>query len=177
MSSSIPPLTGQSAAASAMKTSGGAQASPWPVFITAAVAVFLVSLDATVLFAAFGALLASFEGHSAAQASWVINAYTLVYAALLVPAGKLADSYGSKRMFVIGFVLFTLASLACGLATGLPSLITARAVQGLGAALLTPASLALVLGAFPTEKRAVAVSLWALWLGWPQPWGRAWALC
>ena len=134
--------------------------SPWPVFFTASVAVFLVSIDSTVLFAAFSALLASFPAHGAADASWVLNAYTVVYAALLVPAGSLADSHGRRRMFIAGVSLFLLASLACGLAPSLHWLVAARVVQAVGAAMLTPASLSLVLAAFPGEKRAVAVSLW-----------------
>jgi EmrB/QacA subfamily drug resistance transporter len=137
-----------------------APASPWPVFFTASVAVFLVSIDSTVLFAAFKSLLASFPGHGAADASWVLNAYTVVYAALLVPAGRLSDSYGRKRIFMLGVGLFTLASLACGLAPSLSWLVAARVLQAMGAAMLTPASLAIVLAAFPAEKRAVAVSLW-----------------
>lgn len=135
-------------------------ASPWPVFFTASVAVFLVSIDSTVLFAAFSSLLASFPGHSAADASWVLNAYTVVYAALLVPAGSLSDTHGRKRIFLLGVSLFLLASMACGLAPSLPWLVAARVLQAVGAALLTPASLALVLSAFPADKRAVAVSLW-----------------
>jgi EmrB/QacA subfamily drug resistance transporter len=135
-------------------------ASPWPVFFTASVAVFLVSIDSTVLFAAFSSLLASFPGHSAADASWVLNAYTVVYAALLVPAGSLADTHGRKRMFMLGVLVFSLASMACGLAPGLPWLVAARVLQAVGAAMLTPASLSLVLSAFPADKRAVAVSLW-----------------
>lgn len=134
--------------------------SPWPVFFTASVAVFLVSIDSTVLFAAFSSLLASFPGHSAADASWVLNAYTVVYAALLVPAGSLADTHGRKRVFMAGVTVFLLASMACGLAPSLQWLVAARVLQAVGAALLTPASLALVLGAFPADKRAVAVSLW-----------------
>ncbi|WP_234263764.1 MFS transporter [Hydrogenophaga sp. NFH-34] len=134
--------------------------SPWPVFFTASVAVFLVSLDATVLFAAFPALRQSFATAAATDLSWVINAYTVVYAALLVPAGRLADTHGRRRMFLLGLGLFLLASLACGLAPGVGALVAARAVQAAGAALLTPASLSIVLAAFPVEKRAVAVSLW-----------------
>ena len=134
--------------------------SPWPVFFTACIAVFLVSVDATVLFAAFAALRHSFEGSSAAELSWVLNAYTVVYAALLVPAGRLADTHGRRRMFVVGTGLFMLASLACGLATDVTALVAARAVQAVGAAVLTPASLSIVLGAFPASRRAVAVSLW-----------------
>lgn len=135
-------------------------ASPWPVFFTACVAVFLVSVDATVLFAAFAALRQSFAGTSAADLSWVINAYTVVYAALLVPAGRLADTLGRRRMFVVGTGLFMLASLACGLASDVSTLVLARAAQAVGAAVLTPASLSIVLGAFPASRRAVAVSLW-----------------
>jgi EmrB/QacA subfamily drug resistance transporter len=137
-----------------------APASPWPVFFTASVAVFLVSIDSTVLFAAFSSLLASFPGRSAADASWVLNAYTVVYAALLVPAGSLSDTHGRKRMFMAGVFVFLLASMACGLVPSLPWLVAARVLQAVGAAMLTPASLALVLSAFPAEKRAVAVSLW-----------------
>jgi len=130
------------------------------VFFTACVAVFLVSVDATVLFAAFGALRQSFAGTSAADLSWVLNAYTVVYAALLVPAGRLADTHGRRRMFIVGTGLFMLASLACGLSTDVTTLVAARAVQAMGAAVLTPASLSIVLEAFPASRRAVAVSLW-----------------
>ncbi len=135
-------------------------ASPWPVFFTACVAVFLVSVDSTVLFAAFSQLRGSFAGATAADVSWVINAYTVVYAALLVPAGRLADTHGRKRVFMLGVSLFLIASMACGLAPNLASLIAARVLQAVGAAMLTPASLAIVLGVFPIEKRAVVVSLW-----------------
>ncbi|WP_058087718.1 MFS transporter [Aquabacterium parvum] len=135
-------------------------ASPWPVFFTACIAVFLVSVDATVLFAAFAALRLSFAGTSAADLSWVLNAYTVLYAALLVPAGRLADTHGRRRMFIAGTGLFMLASLACGLASDVTMLVAARSVQAVGAAVLTPASLSIVLGAFPASRRAVAVSLW-----------------
>lgn len=135
-------------------------ASPWPIFFTACAAVFLVSVDATVLFAAFSQLVSSFEGSSAADVSWVLNAYTVVYAAMLVPAGRLSDTHGRKRVFMVGVSVFMLASLACGLAPSVAWLVAARVLQALGAAMLTPASLAIVLAAFPMEKRAVAVSLW-----------------
>jgi len=134
--------------------------SPWSVFRLTAIAVFLVSLDATVVLAAFPALRAAFPAASPAELSWVINAYTIVYAALLVPAGRLADIHGRKRLFLIGLSGFGLGSLLCALAPGPMSLIAARALQAAGASLLTPASLALILEAFPASKRAVAVSLW-----------------
>lgn len=135
-------------------------ASPWPVFWIASVAVFLVSLDTTMLYAAFGALRAGFPGATAADMSWVLNAYTVLYAAMLIPAGGLADTHGRKKVFMLGVTLFIAASAACGLAGSVGWLIAARAAQAIGAALLTPASLALVLGAFPQSKRTVVVSLW-----------------
>lgn len=134
--------------------------SPWPVFFVASIAVFLVSIDSTVLFAAFGALRNGFPHSTSADLSWVLNAYTVVYAALLVPAGRLVDSLGRKRVFQIGLLLFLAASAACGAAPTMGFLVAARVLQAVGAALLTPASLALVLGAFPADKRAVVVSLW-----------------
>jgi EmrB/QacA subfamily drug resistance transporter len=133
---------------------------PWTVFGVACIAVFLVSIDSTVLYAAFSALRGAFPQAHAADLSWVLNAYTVVFAALLVPAGRLADLHGRKRIFTIGVAIFLLGSLACGLSAGVAWLIAARVVQGIGAALLMPASLAIVLAAFPAAKRAVVVSLW-----------------
>ena len=138
-----------------------APASPWPVFRVACLAVFLVSLDSTVVVAAFPALRSAFSGVSPADLSWVLNAYTVLYAALLVPAGRLADLLGRKRLFLQGVALFTLASALCGMSSSPTALIALRALQAAGAALLTPASLALLLSAFPPAKRAVAVGLWS----------------
>ena len=136
------------------------QASPWPVFWVASTASFLVSLDATMLYAAFGALREGFPNASAADLSWVLNAYTVVYAAMLIPAGGLADAYGRKRVFLFGMTLFIAASAACGLAGSVAWLVAARVLQAAGAALLTPASLSIVLAAFPQQQRALTVSLW-----------------
>jgi EmrB/QacA subfamily drug resistance transporter len=134
--------------------------SPWRTFTIASIAIFLVSIDATVLYAAFPALRHAFPEVAVGDLSWVLNAYTVVYAALLAPAGRLADQYGRKRLFLIGVGTFLLASLGCGLATHIGLLIGARILQAIGVALLLPASLSIVLAAFPTEKRAVVVSLW-----------------
>lgn len=136
------------------------KASPWPIFWVASVAAFLVSLDSTMLYAAFGALRAGFPAATAADMSWVLNAYTVVFAAMLIPAGGLADAHGRKRVFMFGVTLFIAASAACGLAGSVGWLIAARVLQAVGAALLTPASLSIVLAAFPQSKRAVTVSLW-----------------
>jgi EmrB/QacA subfamily drug resistance transporter len=136
------------------------QASPWPTFWIASIAVLLVSIDTTVLYAAFGALREGFPEGSAADLSWVLNAYTVTYAAMLIPAGGLADVHGRKRMFLLGAAIFLIGSAACGAASSISLLIAARVVQAVGAALLTPASLSLILDAFPQNKRTVAVSLW-----------------
>lgn len=135
-------------------------ASPWPVFWVASIATFLVALDTTMLFAAFDPLRHAFPAASAADLSWVLNAYTVLYATMLIPAGGLADTHGRKRVFLIGVALFLAASAACGVAGSVGWLIAARALQAVGAAMLTPASLSIVLAAFPQSKRAVVVSLW-----------------
>lgn len=155
----LPAAAGASPAETRAETPATA-ASPWPAFWIASSAVFLVSLDSTMLFAAFDALRHSFAGSSAATLSWVLNGYTVVYAAMLIPAGGLADAHGRKRVFRRGLALFIAASAACGLAPTVGWLIAARVLQALGAALLTPASMSIVLAAFPAERRAVIVSLW-----------------
>jgi EmrB/QacA subfamily drug resistance transporter len=133
----------------------------WRTFRLTSVAAFLVALDATALVAAYAALRAEFGSVSPAWLSWTLNAYTIVYAALLVPAGRLADLRGRKRVFLWGLTLFTLASVLCALAPGVGALVAARTLQAVGAALLTPASLGLVLSAFPPDRRAAAVGLFS----------------
>ncbi len=146
----------------AAERASGASApgSPWPVFWVASTATFLVSLDTTMLFAAFDPLRHAFADATAAELSWVLSAYTVVYATMLIPAGGLADAHGRKRVFLFGVALFLAASAACGLAGSVGGLIAARVLQAIGAALLTPASLSIVLAAFPQNKRSMVVSLW-----------------
>ena len=112
---------------------GATPSSPWPVFWVACIATFLVSLDTTMLFAAFDPLRHAFSDASAADLSWVLNAYTVVYATMLIPAGGLADTHGRKRVFLIGVALFLAASAACGLAGSVGWLIAARVLQAVGA--------------------------------------------
>ena len=126
----------------------------------ASLAVLAVFLDTTVLFVAFPDIVATFDAVAPAQLSWVLNAYTIVFAALLVPAGKLADRLGHKRAFLFGSALFTVASMACGLAPSAGILIGFRVVQAIGAATLIPSSLALLLRAFPPAKVPFAVAIW-----------------
>ncbi|WP_079258171.1 MFS transporter [Streptomyces malaysiensis] len=121
--------------------------------------VFIVFLDTTIVNVAFDTISTSFDA-GITRLVWVLNAYTLVFAAFLIPAGQLADAYGRKRLFQIGLVGFALSSALCGLAPGLGVLIAARAAQGVFGAIIVPASLALLLLAFPLERRATAISTW-----------------
>jgi EmrB/QacA subfamily drug resistance transporter len=135
-------------------------ASPWAILAVTSLAVFAVMLDALVLFVAFPSIERSFSSVSSAELSWVLNGYTIVYGALLVPAGRFADRVGRKRVFLAGATLFTCASLLCGFAATPAWLIVARVLQAVGGAMLTPTSLALTLAAFSQERRPVAVALW-----------------
>ena len=125
------------------------------------VGVFVASLDLFIVNIAFPDIQRDFAGTSLASLSWVLNAYAIVFAALLVPAGRWADRTGRKRAFLGGLALFTLASAACAAAPSIGVLIAARVVQAAGAAVLMPASLGLLLPEFPPEKRGLAIGLWA----------------
>src|SRR5881394_2077642 len=96
-----------------------------------------------------------------ASLEWVVIAYALVFAALLITGGKLADLIGRRKIFVVGLAVFTLSSLACGLAPSANFLIGARAVQGVGAALMNPASLSIITSTFPPKERGQAIGIWA----------------
>lgn len=126
----------------------------------AGLAVLVIFLDTTVLFVAFPAISASFPSAGPASLSWVLNAYTIAFAALLVPAGKIADRLGHKRVFLLGSATFTLASLACAIAPTVEVLVAFRVAQAVGGAALIPASMALVLRAFPPARVPVALAIW-----------------
>lgn len=132
----------------------------WIVLAVTSVGVFMSFLDATIVNIAFPSIRASFASASLSDLSWVINAYSIVFASLLVPAGRLADLVGRKRLFLAGVVIFLAASAACGLAPSAPVLIGARALQAVGAAALVPTSLGLLLPEFPLQERATATALW-----------------
>lgn len=136
-------------------------ASPQLTLIAASLGLVLIILDVTVVNVALEQIKASLET-DVTGLQWVVNAYTLVFASLLLTAGALSDRFGAKLMFVSGFALFTAASLICGFAGGIGVLIAGRVAQGVGAALCVPASLALVSASFPDDAaRARAVSIWA----------------
>ena len=133
---------------------------PWVVLTSTSLAVFAVFLDTTIGFVSFPAINATFKAAGTSTVSWVLSAYTLVFAALLIPMGRLADRVGRRKMFLIGVVVFTTGSMLCGLAPTVWFLIGAEMVEAVGAAILVPASLALVLQTFPRHKVPVAVAIW-----------------
>jgi len=121
----------------------------------------VVQLDVTIVNTALASIGNSLGG-GVAELQWVVSAYTIAFAAFILTAGALGDRIGAKRVFMAGFAIFTAASLACGLAPDAWSLIAARAVQGLGAAILVPNSLALLGHAYDDDKsRGRAVGIWA----------------
>src|SRR6266542_663117 len=137
------------------------QATRWWSLAAVALATFVTSLDNTVVNVALPSIQRDLR-LSIAGLEWVASAYILVFASLLLAGGRLADRYGRRRLFVIGLALFTGASLLAGLAGTGPALIAARAVQGVGAALLAPTTLAIISTAFPREReRNLAVAAWS----------------
>jgi EmrB/QacA subfamily drug resistance transporter len=133
----------------------------WKVLIVVVAGVFMAGLDVFIVNIAFPQLHTDFPGTSLRSLSWVLNSYTIVFAAFLIAAGRWSDTFGRKRSYLLGTGLFVTASAACALAPTIPFLVAARAVQGLGAALLMPASLGLLLPEFPPEKRHIPIGIWA----------------
>src|SRR5215212_463690 len=138
----------------------GRRVSPQAALLVASLGALLAFLDATIVNVAFPNIRLSFPGSSLGTLSWVLNSYNIVFAAFLVPAGRLADLLGRRRVFTSGIVVFTVASALCAAAPSVGWLIAARGVQAVGAALLVPASLALVVAAFPAARRSHAVGVW-----------------
>jgi EmrB/QacA subfamily drug resistance transporter len=124
-------------------------------------AVFMSSLDLFIVNLAFPYIGREYRSSSLGSLSWVLNGYTIVFAAVLVPAGRWADRVGRRRLFVAGLVVFTVGSLACGVAPGVGPLIAARLVQAVGAGLMVPASLSLLLAVVPGPARAQAIGTWS----------------
>jgi EmrB/QacA subfamily drug resistance transporter len=130
----------------------------WALVLTS-VAFFMTALDALVVVTALPAIHAGLGG-SVATLEWTVNAYTLPFAAGIITAAALGDKFGRRRMYVTGLLLFTIASAACALAPSAGVLITARAAQGLGAALVTPLSLTILAAVFPPERRGSIIGIW-----------------
>jgi len=123
-------------------------------------ALFMIMLDNTVVNVALPAIKSDL-GISTSQLEWTVTAYALTFATLLLTGGKLGDLLGRRLIFAIGLAVFTLSSLACGLSSGAAELIAARAVQGIGAALMMPSTLSIISATFPARERGTAIGIWA----------------
>jgi EmrB/QacA subfamily drug resistance transporter len=133
----------------------------WRVSLIVCTGVFMASLDLFIVNIAFPSIARHFGHASLASLSWIITAYAIVFAALLVPAGRWADAFGRKRVFLLGLGIFVAASTACALAPSVNVLIGARLIQAVGGALMLPTSLGLMLPEFEPQKRHVAIGVWA----------------
>jgi EmrB/QacA subfamily drug resistance transporter len=132
----------------------------WLTLGCVAFALFMVMLDNTVVNVALPSIQRDL-GIGLSELQWTVNAYALTFAVLMLTGGKLADFLGRRRVFIAGLVIFTASSLACGLATSGEMLIAARTVQGIGAALMMPATLSIISATFPVHERGLAIGIWA----------------
>ena len=140
--------------------SGSAERARWITFAVCAGAAFITTLDLSIVNVAFPEILREFEGTTRADLSWIVTVYNIFFGSFLVVAGKIADQIGRKRVFLGGVGVFAVGSTICSLAPTLGVLIVGRAVQGVGGAFMAPASLGLLLAAFPAERRTQTVAIW-----------------
>nr|WP_290125491.1 DHA2 family efflux MFS transporter permease subunit [Janibacter melonis] len=137
---------------------------PWPALWALVVGFFMILVDASIVSIATPALMADF-GADIESVVWVTSAYLLAYAVPLLITGRLGDRFGPKRIYLVGLVVFTLASLACGLSGSITALVVARVVQGLGAAMMTPQTMSVITRTFPVDRRGSAMALWGATAG------------
>ena len=131
----------------------------WWTLGAVAFGLFMIMLDNTVVFVALASIQSDLH-ISQSELEWVVSGYALTFAVLMLTGGKLADMLGRRRIFIVGLAIFTASSLACGLATGAGFLIGARVVQGVGAALMNPATLSIIVATFPPRQRGTAIGIW-----------------
>ncbi|MDP9220694.1 MAG: DHA2 family efflux MFS transporter permease subunit [Actinomycetota bacterium] len=132
---------------------------PWAILVTLSLGFFMTLLDLTIVNIAIPNMISALDA-SLDEILWVVNSYVLVLAVLLITAGRLGDLRGQRTLFAVGVAVFTVASFACGVAPSATLLIAFRAVQGLGAALLMPQTMALVIATFPAQRRGTALGVW-----------------
>jgi EmrB/QacA subfamily drug resistance transporter len=132
----------------------------WWTLAAVSFGLFMIMLDNTIVNVALPTIQRSLD-LKISELEWVVTGYALTFGALMLTGGKLADLLGRRRIFVVGLVIFTASSLACGLADGATMLIAARVVQGLGAALMNPATLSIIVATFPARQRGTAIGIWA----------------
>src|ERR671939_1502536 len=132
----------------------------WWTLAAVSFGLFMIMLDNTVVNVALPAMQRSL-GVSASELEWVVVGYALTFATFMLTGGKLADLFGRRLLFVVGLAIFTGASLACGLAGSAGFLIGARVVQGVGSAIMNPATLGIITATFPPRQRGTAIGIWA----------------
>ncbi|HKT44337.1 MAG TPA: MFS transporter [Gaiellaceae bacterium] len=132
----------------------------WWTLAAVSFGLFMIMLDNTIVNVALPTIQHSLH-LKVSELEWVVAGYALTFGALMLTGGKLADLLGRRRMFVVGLAIFTLSSLACGLAGGATLLIAARIVQGVGAALMNPSTLSIITVTFPPKQRGTAIGIWA----------------
>ncbi|MFC7617637.1 MFS transporter [Actinokineospora soli] len=132
---------------------------PWVGLAALCACFFMVMLDSTIVTVAIPAILTGLDA-TLNQVIWVNSVYLLANTVPLLITGRLGDRFGPKRVLMVGLAVFLAASVWCGFATSAAALIAARAVQGLGAALMTPQTLAFITRLFPVERRAVPIAVW-----------------
>ncbi|MCH8626706.1 DHA2 family efflux MFS transporter permease subunit [Arsenicicoccus piscis] len=137
---------------------------PWPALWALVIGFFMILVDSTIVTVATDALMTGLDA-DLGEVLWVTSAYLLAYAVPLLITGRLGDRFGPKRIYLTGLTIFTLSSLACGLAHSIDQLIAARVVQGLGAALMTPQTMAVITRLFPPQERGKAMGLWGATAG------------
>jgi EmrB/QacA subfamily drug resistance transporter len=151
-------------AAARARASGGKSGNPWNALWALMIGFFMIMLDSTIVSIANPTIMAKLHiGY--ASVVWVTSAYLLGYAVLLLVAGRLGDRFGPKNLYLIGLVVFTVASVWCGLSGSAGMLIAARVVQGVGAGLLTPQTLSTITRIFPAQRRGAAMSVWGATAG------------
>src|SRR5271154_2296045 len=127
----------------------------WSIMVVLAAVAFMAQLDLFIVNIALPSMGHSFGGSGLSTLSWVLNAYAIVFAALLVPAGRLADHFGRRLFLLAGVAVFTASSVLCALAPGLGLLIAGRTIQAVGAAMIVPTSLGLLLPSFPKRQHTM----------------------
>jgi EmrB/QacA subfamily drug resistance transporter len=132
----------------------------WWTLGAVAFGLFMIMLDNTIVNVALPTIARDLQ-IGISELEWVVNGYALTFAVIMLTGGKLADMLGRRRIFIAGLAIFTLSSLACGLASGPEMLIGARIVQGVGAALMNPATLSIITATFPPRQRGMAIGIWA----------------
>ncbi len=150
--------------ASELQLEPGLPENPWPALWALVIGFFMILVDSTIVSIATPALMRAFDA-DINSVLWVTSAYLLAYAVPLLITGRLGDRVGPKRMYQIGLTVFTLSSLWCGLTGSIAGLIAARVVQGLGAAMMTPQTMAVITRTFPAERRGGAMALWGATAG------------